>query len=623
MILLLVLSCFLGVAEAAHDVHSYARPEEAVVRHADLDLSVDFEARSIGGTTTLRIERQAPEGALVLDTRGLLIHAVSASADGKAFEPAPFELGASDPNLGSPLTIRPPKGASFVRILHASGPGASALQWLEPEQTAGRRLPFLFTQSQSIHARSWIPIQDSPGVRVTYSARVRVPWPLGALMSAEGNPGAKVERAAEGPLDPSRSRVFEFRLDKPIPPYLLALAAGDLSFRRLGPRTGVYAEPGVLDRAAGELDGLESFLAAIEGLYGPYRWGRYDVLILPPSFGYGGMENPLLTFASPTILAGDKSLVGVLAHELAHSWSGNLVTNATARDFWLNEGVTTYVEGRIQEIVFGAERKEMEEVLGRQEFERESAELPEQDRVLHLDLAGRHPDEGVTFVPYVKGALFFRHLEAAFGRERFDRFLRGYFDAHAFRSITTEEFRRYLVTELLAQDPAAAKTVPAGQWLEQAGLPEGAPRSSSAAFARVEQAAKAWLEGTSTEEALRSASAGWGYQERHHLLRGLPKELPAERLAALDRVFGFTESGNAELASEWLQAAVRNGYEPAFRRLEAFLGSIGREKLIKPLYQELVKSPAGRERALQTFTRARAGYQAAVVASIEKVLAPN
>lgn len=620
MLLLPLVSLSLGLAGAAQDVHSYSRPEEAVVRHADLDLAVDFEGRSIGGTTTLRVERPSPEGAVVLDTRGLRVLSVSASLDGEAFEPAPFELGQADPILGSPLTIRPPKGAAFVRIVHASGPDATALQWLDPAQTAGRKYPFLFTQSQSIHARSWIPIQDSPGVRITYSARVRAPWPLGAVMSAEGNLQTKVERPGEGPLDPGRSRVFEFRLDKPIPPYLLALAVGDLSFKRLGPRTGVYAEPAVLERASRELDGLESFLAAVEGLYGPYRWGRYDVLILPPSFGYGGMENPLLTFASPTILAGDKSLVGVLAHELAHSWSGNLVTNATARDFWLNEGVTTYVEGRIQEIVFGPERKEMEEVLGRQEFEREAADLPESDRVLHVDLGGRHPDEGVTFVPYVKGALFFRQLELAFGRERFDRFLRAYFDAHAFRSITTEDFRRYLVTELLAKDPAAAKTVPVGQWLEQAALPEGAPRSSSKAFARVEESARAWLAGTSSEADLKAASVGWGYHERHHLLRSLPRELPAEKLASLDRVFKFTGSGNAELASEWLQAAVRNGYEPAFARLEEFLGSIGREKLIKPLYQELAKSPAGRERAVAAFAKARAGYQAAVVASIEKVL---
>ncbi|MBI4346796.1 MAG: M1 family metallopeptidase [Elusimicrobia bacterium] len=608
-----------GFALAAADPHSYARPEEAVVRHADLDLAVDFDRRLIVGTTTLRVERPVPSAPLILDTRGLAIRSVSASRDGKAFVPAPFELGPSDAILGSRLTIRPEPGAVLVRVAHASGPQATALQWLTPEQTAGGKFPFLLTQSQSIHARSWIPLQDSPGVRITFSARVAVPWPLGAVMSADGNLGRSIERPAGGAASPGRTRVFDFRLDKPIPPYLLALAVGDLSFRELGPRTGVYAEPAVVERAARELSDVEAFLAAAERLYGEYRWGRYDVLILPPSFGYGGMENPLLTFASPTILAGDKSLVGVLAHELAHSWSGNLVTNATARDFWLNEGFTTYVEGRLIEAVFGAERREMDEVLGRQEFDREAAELPEGDRVLHLELAGRHPDEAVTSVPYVKGALFLRHLEAAFGRERFDRFLRGYLDAHAFRSITTGDFRAYLERELLAQDPQAAKAVPVAEWLTAANIPDGAPVSAAAAFARVEGAVSAWLGAAGSDEELRAASRRWSYHERHHLLRSLPKDLSAERMARLDGVFAFTDSGNAELASEWLQLAVRCGYAPALPRVERFLTSVGREKLIKPIYKELARTPEGAARARAIFERSRPIYLSSVVASIEKV----
>ncbi|MBI4424208.1 MAG: M1 family metallopeptidase [Elusimicrobia bacterium] len=610
-----------GSAGASRDVHSYAQPELVRVEHADLDLSVGFEDKTLRGSVVLRIRRLSTDAPLVLDSRDLLVSAVSASADGKTFSPVPFVTGNADAILGTPLTIELPPRASHVRLDYATSPNASALQWLEPVQTAGKTYPFLFTQSQAIHARSWIPLQDSPGVRMTYTARIRAPWPLSAIMSADGNGQEAVARPKDaGALDPKRWREFAFRFDKPIPSYLIALAVGDLSFKTLGPRTGVYAEPSVLARAASELEDVEGMMSAVEKLYGPYRWGRYDVLILPPSFAYGGMENPLLTFASPTILAGDKSLVGVLAHELAHSWSGNLVTNATARDFWLNEGFTTYVEGRILEAVYGPARAGMEAVLGRQSLEKELATLADRDKILHIDLAGRDPDEAVTSVPYEKGALFLQHLEETFGRERFDRFLREYFDAFAFQSITTERFREHLADKLLAADPALAARVPVDAWIEGVPIPDGAPRARADSFAAVEGHAAGWLEGKASDAALAAAAKPWGYYEWHHFLRFLPKDIAIERLARLDQAFQLTRSGNAELACEWLQIAIRRGYGPAYPRLEEFLLSVGRGKFVKPLYKELVKSPEGKAKAEAIFRKARPGYQVPVVAAVEKIL---
>lgn len=531
------------------DVHSWSRPEQARLRHIELSLDVRFERRMLEGAATLHFDRPA-RGGLVLDTRGLEIRRVENAAG--------FRLGAADPILGAPLTIDEPAG-DWVRVHYATSPEASALQWLAPEQTAGKRHPFLYTQSQAIHARSWIPLQDSPGVRVTFDAEIRVPAGLKAVMGAGREDG-------------------RFHMEQPVPSYLIALAAGELEFRELGPRSGVYAEPDVVGRAAWEFADTEAMMSAVEEMFGPYRWGRYDLLVLPPSFPFGGMENPRLTFTTPTILAGDRSLVSLVAHELAHSWSGNLVTNATWSDFWLNEGFTVYLERRILEKVYGPERASMEAVLGRRELDREMESLPEQDRILHVDLNGRDPDDGCTLVPYEKGALLLRTLEREVGRERFDRFLRGYFDHFAFKSITTAEFLAYLHHKL----PVAA---PLEEWIVRPGIPAGAAEPSTDAFADPDP-------------------AQWNTQQWLHFLRS--QEHPD--MARLDAQFRLTESGNAEILAEWLFMSARENYEPAWGKLEEFLCAVGRRKFLRPLYTELMKTPEGSERARRIYGKARAGY---------------
>ena len=550
------------------DVHSYARPEEVRLRHLALDLAVDFEQRRLKGSATLHYDRLAA-GDLMLDTRDLTIHEVE-NADG-------FELGEPHPYLGAPLRIRL-RGEGPVRVHYSTAPTASGLQWLEPAQTAGKRRPFLYSQSQAIHARSWIPVQDSPGVRVTYSGRVAVPPGLRAVMSAVGQ--------ADG----------SFRMDHPVPPYLIALAAGDLASREIGPRSAVYAETEVVEAAAREFADTEAMIRAVEELYGPYRWGRYDLLVLPPSFPFGGMENPCLTFATPTVIAGDKSLVSLVAHELAHSWSGNLVTNATWRDFWLNEGFTVYVERRVLEKVYGCERAEMEAVLGRRELDRTMADLAEPDRVLHVNLDGRDPDDGMTLVPYEKGALLLRTIEAAVGRARFDAFLRGYFDRFAFQSITTAQFLEYIRRELPTD-------VPLDEWTTQPGIPAGAAEPHSDVLERIDRDGPV-------------NTAGWSTHEWLHFLRGLKHP----ELARLEHEFHFTESGNSEILCEWLQMAVRGEYEPAYPRLEEFLCSVGRRKFIKPLYAELMKTPQGRERARRIYAKARPGYHPIAQATLDGIV---
>ena len=591
------------------DIHSYSNPQAVRVKNVDLDWTVSFEKKMLQGTATLSVSRgnsgdkTAP---LILDTRDLNIEKTETSNDGKNFKQATFKLGATDKILGAPLTIELPSDAKFVRVFYSTSPNASGLQWLAPEQTAGKKQPFMFSQAQAIHARSFIPIQDSPQVRVTYSARVRTPKNLLAVMSAEGN-SQTTQRGGD----------YNFKMTRAIPAYLIAIAVGDLQFKSLGKRTGVYTEPSMIEKSAFEFADTEKMVAATEKLFGAYRWGRYDLLVLPPSFPFGGMENPMLTFATPTILAGDKSLVSLVAHELAHSWSGNLVTNATWRDFWLNEGFTTYLERRIIEAVYGAPRREMEATLGRRSLEEEMLGLDDRDEILHVDLAGRDPDEGFTGVPYEKGALFLRHLEETVGRAKFDKFVRGYFDAHAFQSITTETFVNYLQKNLIAQNPKVSRT-DVDEWIYKAGLPKNAPQPKSDAFAKVETQVNAWLKNDITASGIQST--GWTTQEWLHFLTKLPTSIGAQRMAELDKAFDLTKIGNSEIAFQWLLMSIRNNYSPAYPRLEEFLTSIGRRKFVRPLFEELAKTPEGRTRAVAIYTKARSGYHPITAASVDTIL---
>ena len=599
---------FAQPAVRAVDVHSHAHPEHVCVRHVDLDLEVDFDRQRLRGQATLAIERTSRDDKqpLVFDSRKLAIEKVEVSADGKDFQPARFEVGKEDPILGSSVTIPLPALVKAVRVHYATGPQASGLQWLGREMTANKKHPFLFTQSQAIHARSWIPLQDSPGVRVTYSARIRTPPGVLAVMSAVND------------LKNRRTGEHHFEMKQAIPPYLIALAVGDLDFQAIGARTGVYAEPGTVARAATEFGDLEKMVEAVESLYGPYRWGRYDVLVLPPSFPFGGMENPRLTFLSPTVLAGDKSLVSVLAHELAHSWSGNLVSNATWSDFWLNEGFTVYLERRIVEKVYGKKRADMEAVLGRRSLERELADLKLSDQVLHIDLKGRDPDDGLTDVPYEKGALFLKHLEMTFGREKFDEFLKGYFAHFAFQSITTADFAAYLEQHLLKADPKLAAQVPVEEWLHKPGLPGTAPSFRSQAFEAVAKQARAWAEGKVTAKEL--PTGDWSTQEWLHFLNELPEKVSPAQMKELDEALGLTKRTNAEVVFQWLLLSVRHGYEPAYARLEEFLTAQGRRKFLVPLYEAMLKTPAGKERAQRIYAKARATYHPIAVATVDALL---
>jgi leukotriene-A4 hydrolase len=597
------------------DYHSYADTSAFRVTHLDLDLSASFEDRRLSGVADLTVARVAPDAdKLVLDTRDLVIRKVWWLRGEGDLVPLRHTIGVRDPMLGAPLTIDLPAqmtGAQFgVRISYQTRPEASGLQWVDAPLTADKTHPFLFTQSQAIHARTWIPLQDSPQVRLTYSATIRVPPGMRAVMSAEGS-----DSNASGPAPDG---VYKFNMPQAIPSYLIALGVGQLEFRATGPRTGVFAERSIVDAAAREFAETEQMLQVSEKLFGSYRWGRYDLLILPPSFPFGGMENPRLSFITPTVIAGDRSLTALIAHELAHSWSGNLVTNATWRDLWLNEGFTVYLQGRIVHAVYGERRQAMEEMLDLATLRDDLAALPKSDQVLAVDLRGRDPDEAFTQVPYIKGALFVSWLGSRFGGQAVDQFLQRYFDKFAFRSISTELFREYLEANLLPQKPGAVTAAELDEWILQPGLPNNAVLPRSDAFEIVDAARRDFLGGKLAAADL--PGGAWTTHEWVHFIDGLPGKVPADKLAALDEAFGLTSAGNSEIAFAWLRVAIANEYAAAWPRLESYLTSIGRRRLIKPLYEDLMKTPAGMERARAIYARARPNYHPIATATLDAIV---
>jgi aminopeptidase N len=587
----------------AADRFTYARPDEARVVDVALDLTADFAAHRLSGTARLTVQRSAGAREILLDTRDLEI--LGAEDDsGRALS---WSLGQADPLRGRPLTVSLPD-TPVVVVRYRTSPSAAALQWLEPQQTAGGRHPYLFSQGQAILTRTWLPTQDSPGIRQTYSARITVPRGLVAVMSAES--------LSPNGTDNGDGRTFSFRLDQPIPPYLIAIAVGDIAFKAVGPRTGVYAEPSVVDAAAWEFGDLERMLTAAESLYGAYRWGRYDLLVLPPSFPFGGMENPRLTFMSPTTVAGDRSLTAVAAHEMAHSWSGNLVTNATWADVWLNEGFTTYIEHRIVEHLYGTDLAASHEAVEREDLLALMKNATPSATTLYA--ASVEDPEFAGAVAYGKGSAFLRLVERAVGRARFDPWLRAYFDRHAFTSITTATFLDELRRTLFGSDAGALdEQLRVQAWIYEPGLPSNAPVASAPSLDRARDAAAAFGRGAPARSL---AVDGWTTQQWLHFFAALPEPVTTAQLQDLDRVFGLTERKNSEVLGAWLRIALAHHYDPAVPAAERFLTEQGRLRFLEPLYRTLAADAWGQPIARRIYARARPLYHSISRGTIDALL---
>ncbi|MCG6962120.1 MAG: M1 family metallopeptidase [Acidobacteria bacterium] len=587
---------------ARRDPHSYADLDQGVVDHIHLDLYVNFSERSVHGGVRLQL-REPAAGILDLDTRALRI---GACRDGGGGEVA-YEVGEPDRVLGSRLRLHLPQQTQAIEIDFQTTSGSTALDWLAPEQTAGRAAPYLYSQCQPHHARSVFPCQDTPAARFRYSAAVTVPGGLNAVMAAA--PCGSFAGRVEG------TRTFTFEMPQPVPSYLTALAVGRISALDLSSRVRIYAEPEVLDQAAWEFAGVERMVEVAEEIFGPYEWERFDMLVMPFSFPFGGMENPRLTFLTPTLLAGDRSLVNVVAHELAHSWTGNLVTNASMEDFWINEGFTVWAERRILEALEGEEYAALHAAIGRisleEAFERFGAESPYTR--LNTPLEGVDPDEVYSEIPYEKGFLLVRLMEQVAGRERWDGALRVYMDRYRFTSITSEELLGFLDREL----PGLTEAAKAREWIYEPGLPDNAPAFTSPRLEAVRALAEGWKGG---ERPGRDDVAAWSPEEWQLYLKWLPQTIDLAGCRYLDETFGLSASGNSEILVSWLVLAVRSGYDPALEGTRRVLTTVGRQKFLRPLYQALLSREQYRPLAHELFASMRARYHTLSRVAVEDLL---
>lgn len=587
---------------AVKDLHTLSNADSIDMKHLSLDLEIDLKTKKLGGWAIWDIDNNKSISILRLDNNNLKIDSVL--VDGKY---SSFSFGEKQEHLGAALLIPIEKTTKKVAIKYAASQNATALQWLEASQTTGKKYPFLYTQSESIYARSWVPCPDGPGIRFTYSARVKVPKGMMAVMSANGNP----QQAND-------SGIYHFEMDKAIPAYLLALAVGDIRFKQVDERTGVYAEPEMIEKVHYEFADMGKMVVSAEKLYGPYRWGRYDVIVLPPGFPIGGMENPKLTFCTPTVIAGDRSLVNLIAHELAHNWSGNLVTNATWDDIWMNEGFTVYFERRISEAMNDKTYVDMLWELGYQDLEAAVEDFGKDSRKTWLkqDLKGKDADEGLSDIPYEKGALFLCLIEQNVGREKWDAFLKQYFSEHAFQTITTEKFLTYLDKNLLKGDSALYKKLDINAWVYGPGIPSNAPRAAMQRFEQVNMQRSNFLK---DNNALELNTKGWTTHEWLHFLRKMPKPLSITQMNSLDAAFQFTHAQNAEIADLWFIMSLAANYEVAYPAMDKFLSVTGRQKFILPLYTEMSKT-GKTKMAKNVYQKYRANYHPLAQGKLDKIV---
>jgi aminopeptidase N len=611
----------LAPLQSGLDYHSFANIEQFRVTHIELALRVDFHNKVLFGEAALEVKRLDPNATeLVLDTHGLDIRDVSEKPTSvigalakseTTWVSRPYHVDKADPILGSPLVIELPphkRSTQTIKIEYVTAPDAPSLHWLDDAHTAGKHHPLMYTLSAPIGARDWIPLQDSALARVTYSAVIHTDDDLLAVMSARNDPDVK------------HNGNYAFVNRDAIPPSRIALAVGDLRFRATGPRTGVYAEKPLLADAAKEFADTESLLKAAETLFGPYRFERCDLVVLPPPFPLAEVGNPRAPFISSTVVTGDRSEESVVARAVVQAWAGDLVGAATPRDAWIDAGLAVYMQNRLVREVYGDTRVTADRLLAEHSVREDLSQMARPDQALAVDQRDRDPAVPRSAADE-KGGLLFTFLDGKFGRERLDAFLQGYFDHFAFKSITTEEFLSYLKENLLDRFPGIVSASQVEAWVKEPGLPPDAPLLAAHLYESVDATRSAWLAGKIPAKKLDTRA--WVTPQWTYFLDGMPGPLRKDQLNDLDQAFGFTRSANAEIASSWFVLVIKSSYQPSYVRLEEFLETNGRRTLLVPLYTELMKTPGGEVLAKRVFALARPVYQAQTAAALEAIVNPG
>nr|XP_020450944.1 leukotriene A-4 hydrolase [Monopterus albus] len=591
-----------------------------VTKHLNLSFHVDFDRHAIRAKVELTVESLEDRfSTLTLDTRDLKIASVSANG-----QPARFSLGPKHSFKGTPLDITLPFDISrgqhvIVEVTYETSPSSSALQWLKPEQTAGKNQPYLFSQCQAHHCRSMIPCQDSPSVKHTYYAQVSVPKDLVAVMSAVRD-GQEVD-----PQDNSRI-IYRFRQPVPMPSYLIAIVVGALESREIGPRSRVWSEKEFVDKAAFEFSKTETMLKTAEDLAGPYVWGQYDILVLPPSFPYGGMENPCLTFATPTLLAGDKSLSNVIAHEISHSWTGNLVTNKTWEHFWLNEGHTVYLERMIGRCMESEQFRQFKAIGGWKELQDSVNTFGANNPLTNLvpSLQDVNPDDAFSSVPYEKGFTLLYHLEELMGGpEVFMGFVKSYIQLFAYSSVTTEEWKNYLFTYFKDKVDVLNK-VDWNAWMFTPGMPPVKPQYDTTLADACITLSQRWIKAKGQDLSSFNKS-DVKMLSSHQLIEFLSlllqeDPLPLAHVKKMQEVYDLNACMNSEIRFRWLRLCVRCKWEEAVPMALKMATEQGRLKFTRPLFREVFNFEKYRDEAVRVFMAHRAAMHPVTSGLVSKDL---
>ncbi|CAB5388002.1 unnamed protein product [Rhizophagus irregularis] len=579
-----------------YDPSTLSNINEIQTSHIGLNLRVDFEHKILDGSVTLRLITIADNvNKVILDTKSLIIKSVS--QDGKQLK---FNLNNEIDCFGATglhIELEKPlaTGTKFeLEISYNTTIQGTAIQWLEPSQTVGKKHPYLFTQCQEIHARSLLPCQDTPCFKITYSANIQVPHPLRALMSAIS--------VGEEEINDDKSKLYKFEQKVKIPSYLIALAVGNLAGKEIGPRSTVWSEPEVVQDAAWEFEDTEKFIAIGEKLLTPYEWKKYDLLVLPASFPFGGMENPCLTFITPALIAGDRSLVDVVAHEVAHSWTGNLVTAANWEHFWLNEGWT----------IGGCYRFGEDNPL----------------TALQPVLKGIDPDDAFSRVSYEKGYNFLYHIQQVVGGpEFFEPYMKAHIEEFAGKSIITDDWKNFLYSFMEKTFGSAKKDaldkIDWNGWLHSPGMPPLKNEFDQTLSEECNKLAERWNLARNNENFKEFSPADiekfTTLQKMAFLDRLLEfPPFPHSSIVAMDKAYNFTTVRNVEVCYRWQKVCLLAEYEPMFPHVVKFVTQQGRMKYVRPLYRMLKNTKKGSDLAKKTFTENKSFYHPIAATMIER-----